>query len=75
MLLLTNCEVHTGKYSDRSFEVRTERSEFTFFRFFENRNFVTSPGDPRGSHILRAPRVEFSLLCLARVLNKKIRQF
>ena len=25
MLLLTNCEVHTGKYSDRSFEVRTER--------------------------------------------------
>ena len=27
MLLLTNCEVHTGKYSDRSFEVRTERSE------------------------------------------------
>ena len=27
MLLLTNCEVYTGKYSDRSFEVRTERSE------------------------------------------------
>ena len=27
MILLTNCEVHTGKYSDRSFEVRTERSE------------------------------------------------
>ena len=27
MLLLTNCEVHTGKYLDRSFEVRTERSE------------------------------------------------
>ena len=27
MLLLTNCEVHTGKYSDRSYEVRTERSE------------------------------------------------
>ena len=27
MLLLTNCEVLTGKYSDRSFEVRTERSE------------------------------------------------
>ena len=25
MLLLTNCEVHTGKYLDRSFEVRTER--------------------------------------------------
>ena len=24
MLLLTNCEVHTGKYLDRSFEVRTE---------------------------------------------------
>ena len=23
MLLLTNCEVHTGKYLDRSFEVRT----------------------------------------------------
>ena len=22
MLLLTNCEVHTGKYLDRSFEVR-----------------------------------------------------
>ena len=27
MLLLTNCEVHTGKYLDRSFEVRTERRE------------------------------------------------
>ena len=27
MLLLTNCEVHTGKYLDRSFEVRTERIE------------------------------------------------
>ena len=27
MLLLTNCEVHTEKFSDRSFEVRTERSE------------------------------------------------
>ena len=27
MLLLTNCEVHTGKYLDRIFEVRTERSE------------------------------------------------
>ena len=27
MLLLTNCEVHTGKYLDRSFEVRTERNE------------------------------------------------
>ena len=27
MLLLTNCEVHTGKYSDRSLDVRTERSE------------------------------------------------
>ena len=25
MLLLTNCEVHTGKHSDRGFEVRTER--------------------------------------------------
>ena len=27
MLLLTNCEVHAGKYSDRGFEVRTEQSE------------------------------------------------
>ena len=27
LLLLTNCEVHTGKYLDCSFEVRTERSE------------------------------------------------
>ena len=27
MLLLTNCKVHTGKYSDRSFEVRTERTK------------------------------------------------
>ena len=27
MLLLTNCEVRTGKYSDRSLDVRTERSE------------------------------------------------
>ena len=27
VLLLTNCEVHTGKNLDRSFEVRTERSE------------------------------------------------
>ena len=26
MLLLTNCEVHTGPYSDRSLDVRTERS-------------------------------------------------
>ena len=25
MLLLTNCEVHMGKYLDSSFEVRTER--------------------------------------------------
>ena len=24
ILLLTNCEVHTAKYSDRSFEVWTE---------------------------------------------------
>ena len=31
MLLLTNCEVHTGKYLDRSFEVRTERSELRGF--------------------------------------------
>ena len=29
MLLLTNCEVHTGKYSDRSLDVRTEQSEFS----------------------------------------------
>ena len=27
MLLLTKCEVHKRKYLDRSFEVRTERSE------------------------------------------------
>ena len=27
MLLLTNYEVHTGKYSDHSLDVRTERSE------------------------------------------------
>ena len=27
MLLLINCVVHKGKYLDRSFEVRTERSE------------------------------------------------
>ena len=27
MLLLINWEVHTRKYSDRSFEVRTEQSE------------------------------------------------
>ena len=27
MLLLTNCEVHTEKYLDRSFEIRTERIE------------------------------------------------
>ena len=27
MLLLTNCEVHTAKYSDRSFDVRTEWNE------------------------------------------------
>ena len=25
VVLFTNCEVHTGKYSARSFEVRTER--------------------------------------------------
>ena len=27
MLVLTNCEVHAGKYLDRSFEVQAERSE------------------------------------------------
>ena len=27
MLLFTDYEVHTGKHSDRCFEVRTERSE------------------------------------------------
>ena len=27
MLLLTNCGVHTGKYLDRGFKVRTEQSE------------------------------------------------
>ena len=27
MLLLTNCEVNMGKYSDRSSEVRTKRSD------------------------------------------------
>ena len=27
MLLLTSCEIYMGKYSDRSFEVRTELSE------------------------------------------------
>ena len=27
MLLLTNCEVHMGKYLDRSFELRIEQSE------------------------------------------------
>ena len=27
MLLLTNCEVHTGEYSDRSLDVRTEQSK------------------------------------------------
>ena len=27
MLLFTNCEVHTGKYSDRSLDVGTEQSE------------------------------------------------
>ena len=27
MLLLTSCEVHTGKYLERSYEVRTNRSE------------------------------------------------
>ena len=27
MLLLTSYEVHMGKYSDRNFEVRTERSK------------------------------------------------
>ena len=31
MLLLTNCEVLTGKYSDRSLDVRTERSEVRIF--------------------------------------------
>ena len=33
MLLLTNCEVHTGKYSDRSFDVRTEQSEYEKRKF------------------------------------------
>ena len=27
MLLLSNCEVHTSKYSNSSFEVRTEQNE------------------------------------------------
>ena len=33
MLLLPNCEVHTGKYLDRSFEARTEgKSKVQIFR-------------------------------------------
>ena len=31
MLLLTNCEVHTEKYSDRSFEVNYEKLRFEYF--------------------------------------------
>ena len=27
MFLLTNCEVHTAKYSDNSFNIRTERND------------------------------------------------
>ena len=27
MLLFTNCEVYTGRYSERSLDVQTERSE------------------------------------------------
>ena len=30
MLLLTSCEVNTGKYSDHSFEVPTKRSEGSY---------------------------------------------
>ena len=28
MLLLTNCEVYTGKYSDRSLDVRKSKVEY-----------------------------------------------
>ena len=34
MLLLIICEVHTGKYSDRSFEVRAERTKNKIRIFF-----------------------------------------
>ena len=34
MLLLPNCEVHTGKYLDRSFEARTEgKSKVQIFAY------------------------------------------
>ena len=33
-LLLTNCEVHTRKYLDRSFEVRTEQTEKLRSKYF-----------------------------------------
>ena len=40
MLLLTNCEVHTGKYSDRGFEVRTERkAEVRMFSRMDRTNW------------------------------------
>ena len=35
-LLLTNCEFHTGKYSDRSLDVRTEGSEGPYEKLRSN---------------------------------------
>ena len=40
MLLLTNCEVHTEKYSDRSFEVRTVRkADVRIFSHMDRNNW------------------------------------
>ena len=44
MLLLTNCEVHTGKYLDRSFEVRTERkAKVQIFSRIDRTNWSIRP--------------------------------
>ena len=46
MLLLTNCEIHVGKYPDRSFEVRTERSKVctkTKVRIFSRMDRINWP--------------------------------
>ena len=40
MLLLTNCEVHTGKYLDRSSEIRIELSVFTHHIYGSRHLFV-----------------------------------
>ena len=59
MLLLTNCEVHTGKYSDRSFEVRTERKAEV--RIFSRMDLTIGQQELYCIAIIKDQRSKFSL--------------